>query len=163
MQVFAVLRGSKNEQKLHPRPLVIRVLFRLQKNTLPTSILAPLGPLLGAPRRLQEASKPSPKPLLEASWAILAASSIFWPPGGYPRARFFNIFDQNVMLFSRLLIKVLLLLRDSFAQRIASQPPWIFSFSTSQSCSIHCPFELLFVGVRVLLQPLFCTPALFLV
>ena len=102
MQVFASPRGSKNEQKLLPRPLVIQVLFQLQKNTLPTSILVPLGPLLGAPRRLQEASKPSPKPLLEASWAILAASSIFWPPGGYPRARFFLIFDKILMLFSRL-------------------------------------------------------------
>ena len=99
MQVFALLRSSKNEQKLLPRPLVIQVLFQLQKNTLPTSILAPLGPLLGAPRRLQEASKPSPKPLLEASWAILAATSNFWPPQGYPRARCFSMFDQNVMLF----------------------------------------------------------------
>ena len=99
MQVFAPPRGSQNEQKLLPRPLVMQVLFQLQKNTLPTSILFSLGPLLGLPRRPQEASKASPKPLLEASWAILAASSIFGPPGGYPRARFFNIFDQNLMLF----------------------------------------------------------------
>ena len=99
MQVFASPRGSKNEQKLLPRPLVIQVLFQLKKNTLPTSILLPLGPLLGAPRRLQEASKPSPKPLLEASWAILAASSIFGLPGGTTGLNFLSYFKIRYVSF----------------------------------------------------------------
>ena len=72
MQVFASPRGSKNKQKLVPRQLVIRLRFQFQKNALLASNLVPLCSFLGAPRHPQEASKPSPEPLLEASPAMLA-------------------------------------------------------------------------------------------
>ena len=103
MLVFASPRGSQNDQKCIQKQLGILLPFQLKKNTLPTSILVPLGPLLGAPRRLQEASKPSPKPLLEASWAILAANSICLPPWGYPRPQFSSILIIFWLMFKLLL------------------------------------------------------------
>ena len=87
MLVFAAPRGSQNESKGFPRPLDILMFFQLKNKCLQAPILNPLGSLLGFPRRLQEASKASLKQLLEASWRVLAASSIFKPPGGYPQAQ----------------------------------------------------------------------------
>ena len=104
MLVFASPRGSQNDQKCIQKQLVLQVPFQLQKNTLPASILLQLGSLLGLPRRPQGASKASSKPLLEASWAILAANSIFLPPWGYPRAQFSSIFDQNFMIFEAVFV-----------------------------------------------------------
>ena len=94
MLVFASPRGSQNDQKCIQKWLLILLPFQLQKNTLPASILVPLGSLLGPPRRPQGASKTSLKPLLEASWAILAANSLFGPPWGYPWAQFLAFFDH---------------------------------------------------------------------
>ena len=59
----------------------------------------PLGPPAVPPRCLQEASKASLKQLLEASWGILAASSIFEPPGGYPQAEFLPKFYKKSINF----------------------------------------------------------------
>ena len=105
MQVFAPPRGSQNEQKRIPRPLLIRVPFQLKKifKKKQASILLQFSSLLGFPRRPQEASKASWKPLLEASWAIWAASSNLWPPKGRPKAQSFSTFDQFVMAFKLLL------------------------------------------------------------
>ena len=95
MLVFASPRGSQNDQKCIQKLLVIRVDFQLRKNTVQASILAPLGSLLGPPRRPPEASKASSKPLLEASWAILAANSIFCLPGGTPGPKFSQFSIKN--------------------------------------------------------------------
>ena len=98
MLIFGSPRGSQINKKCIQNQLVIPMPFQLRKNTHPTSILASLGSLLGLPRRPQEASKASLKPLLAASWAILVPNSIFWPPWWYPQAQFsyiFNIFLSN--------------------------------------------------------------------
>ena len=104
MLVFASPRGSQNDQKCIQKQLVILVPFQLQKNTLPASIFLQLGSLLGLPRHHQGASKASLKPLLEASWAILAANSIFLPPWGYPRAQVSSILIKFWLSFKLFLL-----------------------------------------------------------
>ena len=136
MLVFASPRGSQNDQKCIQKQLVILVPFQLQKNTLPASILLQLGSLLGLPRHPQGASKASLKPLLEASWAILAANSIFWPPWGYPRAQFSSLFDQNLMIFEA-----------AFALKIASTPFTHDSFVKTTAFATTLDFQLLNVTI----------------
>ena len=136
MLVFASPRGSQNDQKCIQKQLVILVPFQLQKNTLPASILLQLGSLLGLPRHPQGASKTSLKPLLESSWAILAATSIFWPPWGYPRAKFSSIFDQILIIFEA-----------AFALKIASTPFTNDSFVKTTAFATTLDFQLLNVTI----------------
>ena len=117
---------------------------------------ASLGRPKAPPRGLQTLSQTT----LASIFGHLGCKFQFLASSGVPPGSIFHYFLSKCEAFRRLLIKVLLLLRDSFAQRIASQPPWIFSFSTSQSCSMDCPFELIFDGVWLLLQLSFCTLAL---
>ena len=122
MLVFASPRGSKNDQKCIQKQLVILVLFQLQKNTLPASILLQLGSILGPPRRPQGASKASWKSLLEASWAILAANSIFGLPGGTPGLNFLR-FLINFWWFLKLFLS-----KNDFgfsASQRHNRVPWI--------------------------------------
>ena len=122
MLVFASPRGSQNDPKRILRPLVIQVPFQLQKNTLPASILLQLGSILGPPRRPQGASKASWKSLLEASWAILAANSIFGLPGGTPWLNFLR-FLINFLWFLKLFLS-----KNDFgfsASQRHNRVPWI--------------------------------------
>ena len=138
MLVFASSRGSQNEQKSIPRPLVILVFFTFKINTLPASILVPLGSLLGLPSRAKGTSKASSKQLLEASWAILAASSIFGLPKGFSVSSNFDVFRTVFDLkMPRLFLLTTLLYKQLCLQLLR-----MCSFSTSRLCSVDCPFDI---------------------
>ena len=106
MLVFASPRGSKNDQKCAQKQLFILVPFQLQKNILPASILLQLGSILSLPRRPQGASKASWKSLLEASWAISAANSLFGASlGVHPSPISFNFWSEFDYFWSCFLAK----------------------------------------------------------
>ena len=79
---FCFPKGLPKRSKTHSKTTCYTSAFSTSKK---------LGSLLGLPRHLQGASKASLKPLLEASWAILAANSFFLPPWGCPRAQLSSI------------------------------------------------------------------------
>ena len=133
MLVFASPRGSQNDQKCIQKQLVILVPFQLRKKHPPSFDFAPtwlpLGPPKAPPRGLQDLFKIT-------LGSILAANSIFWPPWGYPQAKFSSIFDQNLMIFEA-----------AFALKNASTPFTHDSFVKTTAFATTLDFQLLNVTI----------------
>ena len=84
---FCSPKGCPKRPKMHSKTACYTSGFSTSKKHPPSFDFGPSWLPFGTPRRPQEASKASSKSLLEASQAILAASSTFWPSWGYPRAQ----------------------------------------------------------------------------
>ena len=85
---FCFPKGLPKRSKMHSKTTWNTLAFSTSKKHPPSFDFAPTWLPLGPPKAPQEASKASYKSLLEESWAILAASSKFLPPKGYPRPYF---------------------------------------------------------------------------
>ena len=104
-------KGLAKRAKTSSKPTCYASAFSRLKNCLPASILLQLGFLFAS----QDAPKgpPTSKTLLEASWAILAASSNFLPPRGTTRPYISRCFYKFLMFFKAAFVLKVVFCRTS--------------------------------------------------
>ena len=142
-------KGLPKRPKMHSKTTCYTSAFSTSKKHPPSFDFAPTWLHLGPPKTPPRSFQGLLKITLGGILGHLGCKFDFWPPWGYPWAQFSSIFDQNLMIFEAgfvLKMLLLLLLTTLLYEPLHLQPPWIFSFSTSQSGSMD--FLIFFLLVR---------------
>ena len=138
-------KGLLKRPKMHSKTTCYTSAFSPSKKHPPSFDFAPTWLHLGPPKTPPRSFQGLLKITLGGILGHLGCKFDFWPPWGYPLAQFSSIVDQLLMIFEMVFaLKMFprLLLTTPLYKQLPLQLLWTFNFSTSQSGSMDCPFEL---------------------